>query len=550
MTRLFSSSLRLNVLDRNMLICSLGVLLSACGGNVRLDPNPQLTRINIAPSSLKLSLGQALQLTISGTYSDGTSADQTTRAQWTTSDASIATVSSTGLVQAKAIGTAVITASINSLAASTSLKVSGAAPKSMLITPSPVVLALGQTQQLTVKATMTDGTLEDVTHEVTWSIADPSVVTIDSNGLVSTLKAGNSSFTANLGAAGGSAAIGVSSTVSVSAAVLKSLQITAHELAMPLGTSQQLAAMGTFTDGSSRDLSAAALWSSSAASIVSLTATGDASALARGSATVSVTTGGISTSIGLSVGPPILSSIAIDPDVLRILTGQSVQLRAIGTYTDGSTSDISSKVTWTVANPSIIQLQNDGNVISLSPGSTGVEAALNGSAGKSTIVVTPVALVSYFSITSSNDDATVRIVGAAGADPEVCTMLYVFGQDQQMAECCGCSVSREGLRNLSLRYDLLSNPLTATAPDTGTVMVVTGTFNGNTSCNPADVSPAGSGSAWATHVQSSGTTQSATESEFTRTELGNDLLANLQAQCNYVQILGAGRGVCTCGTGN
>jgi hypothetical protein len=252
----------------------------------------------------------------------------------------------------------------------------------------------------------------------------------------------------------------------------------------------------------------------------------------------------------VQVSSPALVSIAIAPLNPLILVGKSIQLKAIGAYSDGSTSDITASVAWATEDANLLQLDAHAIATALSAGSTAVEATLNGLVGESAVVVRPVALVSYFISTSSEPDSTVRIVGAASTDPEICTMIYVFSHDQQMAECCGCLVSPEGLRSLSLRHDLLSNPLTAVAPDTGTAMVVTAAFKGNTSCNPAATSPAGSGDAWATHVHSAGTTVSATETPFTQTELGDDLLANLQVQCSYIQMLGAGRGVCTCGTGN
>ncbi len=548
MTRLFHPTHRTNMYAKTILLCSLPILLSACGGSIHISAGPQLTRISIAPNRSTMSLGQTVQLSVSGTYSDGTSKDQTAQAQWSSSNASIAAVTATGVVQASAVGAASIAASFNGLTASINVTVDSAAPQSIAITPSPVLLTLGQTTQLAVTATLTDGTVKDVTHTVTWNISDPSFITIDVNGLVKALKVGASNFTASL--VGSLGAVTSSATVTVSPELLKSLQISGHNVAMPLGTSQQLTAVGTYNDGGARDLTALASWSSSDSSIVNVSAIGKVTALALGSATVSAVADGIGTSMKVQVSVPALVSIAIAPLNPRILVGKSIQLKAIGTYSDGSTSDITSSVAWAIENADFLQLDDHAIATALSAGSTEVEATLNGLAGKSAVVVRPVALVSYFVSTSSEPDTTVRIVGTAGTDSEICSMIYIFSHDQQMAECCGCLVSREGLRSLSLRHDLLSNPLTAVAPDTGTAMVVTAAFKGNTSCNPAATSPAGSGDAWATHVHSAGTTVSATETPFTQTELGDALLANLQAQCSYIQVLGTGRGVCTCGTGN
>jgi len=550
MSRSFFVSCSPGMFAKTIVLSGLGILLSACGGPVHVTSSPQLTHITIAPGNSALSVGQTLQLTASGIFSDGTSKDQTAQVRWTSSNASVGSVNSAGLLQARAVGTASISASINGLIASTDVKVSSAAPQSIAITPSPLALIVGQKAQLTATAALTDGTSQDVTHTVSWSISDPSVIQIDATGLASALKAGTSNFSASL-AGSGSGKIAGSSTATVVAELLNALQISGQNASMPLGTSQQLTAAGTFNDGAVRDVTATVAWSSSASSIVSMNATGEATALARGSAALSAVAGGITTSITVNVTDPVLSSIAITPPDPRILVGKNIQLSAIGTYSDGSTIDLSSSVAWTADNPRILEVDTTGNAIALSPGSAAIEASLNGFTGKSNVTVLPVALVSYFSGASSKSDTTVRMVGSTSADPEICTMVFVFSHDQQMSECCGCQLSREGMRTLSLRHDLLSNPLTGIAPDSGTLVLVTGAFNGSTGCNPAAISPAGSGHAWATHVQNADAPFTATtETPFTKTELGDALLANLQAQCSFIQTLGSGQGTCTCGTGD
>jgi len=635
MPRSFHASRHSRIFAHLVILSGLGILLSGCGGPVHVSSNPQLTRITVAPDGSTLAVGQTLQFTVSGTYSDGTSKDQTSQVLWTSSNPSVGSVSSTGLVHATGVGLVSISASINGLTASTNVKVNRAAPQSIAITPSPLVLAVGQKAQVTATATLTDGSSQDVTqtatwsisdpsviqidanglasalkagtstfsatlnslvasssvkvnsavrqsiaitpspvllivgqkaqvtatvtltdgssqdvtHTVTWSISDPSVIQINSNGVASALKAGTSTFTASLGGPG-QATISGNGTAKVTPELLQTLQISAHDASMPLGTSQRLTATGTFNDGVVRDLTSTVSWSSSPSSVVSVSATGEATAVARGSATLSATANGINASMTLNVGDPVMSSIAIEPSNLSILVGRSVQLKAIATFSDGSTSDLTSTAAWTVDDPRILEINQTGNAIAFSPGTAAIEASQNGFTGKANVVVRPVALVSYFSGASSKTDTTVRMVGTSRIDAEICTMVYVFNQDQQMSECCGCQVSREGLRTLSLQHDLVSNPLTGITPKTGTVVLVTSASNANTSCNPAVITPAGFGDAWATHMQSTDPTLSATETQFTKTELSDTLLTNLQSQCSYIQMLGSGQGVCSCGTGD
>ena len=76
--------------------------------------------------------------------------------------------------------------------------------------------------------------------------------------------------------------------------------------------------------------------------------------------------------------------------------------------------------------------------------------------------------------TSSNGDNIIRLVnpnGAAnallvGARPQtVCAMFYVFDDDEEMGECCGCPVSSAGLATFSVQNNLTSDWSLADAGD-------------------------------------------------------------------------------------
>ena len=73
----------------------------------------QVTSISISPltQTLSLSLGPTtVQFTATATYGDGSTANVTTIATWTSVPTSVASISSTGLATAEAIGTATVTA--------------------------------------------------------------------------------------------------------------------------------------------------------------------------------------------------------------------------------------------------------------------------------------------------------------------------------------------------------------------------------------------------------------------------------------------------------
>lgn len=160
--------------------------------------------------------------------------------------------------------------------------------------------------------------------------------------------------------------------------------------------------------------------------------------------------------------------------------------------------------------------------------------------------------LNYFSNNAAPaPDATVRIDNPGLTYGNLCAMIYVFDADQQLTECCGCVETHNGLRTISVRSNLTSNPLTGVVSRNGVIKIVSAAVN-NSPCDPtSNVSPKANLRAWGTHIQNPvGASFPITETEFSDSTLGATELANLQAQCAFVNILGSGQGICSCGTGD
>jgi hypothetical protein len=166
--------------------------------------------------------------------------------------------------------------------------------------------------------------------------------------------------------------------------------------------------------------------------------------------------------------------------------------------------------------------------------------------------------VNYFSNNAAPaPDATVRIDNPGLTYGNLCAMVYVFDADQQLSECCGCVESHNGLRTISVRSNLTSNPLTGVVSKNGVIKIVSAAVN-NSPCDPtSNVTPKANLRAWVTHIQNAiplgtfgGAVWPVTETESSDSTLGATELANLQAQCAFINILGSGQGVCSCGTGD
>jgi hypothetical protein len=174
---------------------------------------------------------------------------------------------------------------------------------------------------------------------------------------------------------------------------------------------------------------------------------------------------------------------------------------------------------------------------------------------------TDVYKVNYFdnNTVTAAPAAWIRIDNPGLTYGNLCAMIYVFDQDQQLTECCGCVQTHDGLQRLSVRTNLTSNPLTGVVSNAGVIKIVSAAVN-NSPCDPtSNVTPKSNLRAWATHIQfpeivtvpgnPSVTYYPVTETGFEDSPLGATELTNLQSQCAFINILGSGHGVCSCGSG-
>jgi hypothetical protein len=139
-------------------------------------------------------------------------------------------------------------------------------------------------------------------------------------------------------------------------------------------------------------------------------------------------------------------------------------------------------------------------------------------------------------------------------------MVYVFDNDQQMSECCGCLETADGLRTFSVTKDLTSNPLTGVVSKNGDIKLLSAIPNGPVAvpCDPTgqlnfegELNPRYNLRAWATHIQNKvGTAYPISETAFTDATLSQGELESLGNDCYFIERLGSGRGICTCGTGD
>jgi hypothetical protein len=169
---------------------------------------------------------------------------------------------------------------------------------------------------------------------------------------------------------------------------LASIAVTPASTSVPVGLSYQFKATGTYTDASTADLTATTRWASDTPAIVTASPTsGSVHAEALGQATISATSGTISGSALVNVVAATLQYIAVTPNPFSTGIGIARQMTVIGTYSDASTSNLTSTSTWMTLDSAVATV-TAGRATGVSLGSTTVNASSGMITGSAPLSVT------------------------------------------------------------------------------------------------------------------------------------------------------------------
>jgi hypothetical protein len=398
----------------------LSAFVSGCGtSSPSSGTSATLVSLSVTPPNSSIAPGTTAQLTATGMFSNGSTRNITSSTTWSSSDNNVAIFNNTdprGLVTAQTttLGTTIITAVSSGITGTTSLNTRDVA--SIVVTPSPVSIAPGTTQQFTAMGTLTDNTSQNLTSfaTCTWTSSDPAITVSNaagSKGLAGALSApASATIQAAFDTVVGPTPITGIATLNSSHVV--SILVSSPTLTLPKGLTQQFTAIGTLVLGAAtQNLTTSALWTSSSPTVATISNTGLATALALGATNISASFDSITSSptVTLTVTQPVLISIAITPTSKSIALGLTQQYKAIGTYSDGSTPDITSIVTWKSSQLGVATMSTStkGLATSVAQGTTTITASLsNITSNSATLTVTPAALLS---ITISPASAVVFI---------------------------------------------------------------------------------------------------------------------------------------------
>jgi len=178
------------------------------------------------------------------------------------------------------------------------------------------------------------------------------------------------------------------------AATLQSISLAPSAMSLAIAATTQFSAMGVYSDGTKKDISASVTWSSGTVTVATITATGLATAVAAGSSTITAASGSISGTTMLTVNAATLTSIGVTPAMPNSVVGLTQQFTATGVYSDSSTHDLTSTVTWSSDTPAVATISAAGLASSVAAGTATVTATLGSVSGSTLETVTAPALTS------------------------------------------------------------------------------------------------------------------------------------------------------------
>ena len=367
------------------------------------SPNATLQSIAVTPFNPSISPSQTQQFTATGTYSDGSTKNITTTVTWASSNNAVATIgTSTGLATGVTAGTSQITATLGSVVSpGGALTVTAATLQSIAVTPSNPSISPSKTQQFTATGTYSDGSTKNITTTVTWASSNNAVATIGtSTGLATGVTAGTSQITATLGSV-----VSPGGALTVTAATLQSIAVTPSNPSISPSKTQQFTATGTYSDGSTKNITTTVTWASSNNAVATIgTSTGLATGVTAGTSQITATLGSVVSPGGaLTVTAATLQSIAVTPSNPSISPSKTQQFTATGTYSDGSTKNITTTVTWASSNNAVATIgTSTGLATGMTAGTSQITATLGSVVSPGGALTVTAATLQSIAVTPSN----------------------------------------------------------------------------------------------------------------------------------------------------
>jgi len=230
--------------------------------------NLQLESITISSDQPELVVGLTTDLTAIGVYSDGTDAVITDAVTWSSDDTDVVTVTG-NVATGTGTGTTNITATLSGVTGTLEIKVTQAQLTALRIVEDDNSASatnefiVGETIKAKALADFNNGMHNiDVTTKVAWAAGNQGTVSVDQNGLITALSAGDAEVSASYQGEFGQASDTITGTVVAKTVTKVQIFSDPDNSTVPAGESIKLEAWATYNDGSNHNVTDTVKWAS------------------------------------------------------------------------------------------------------------------------------------------------------------------------------------------------------------------------------------------------------------------------------------------------
>ena len=372
-------------------VTGLVLIVAACSsyGTSVVEVNKTPARVASVSVVVPPSLAAGQKARCAAITKDSTGAVLTGRPiSWSTSSASIASVTDSGMISAVAPGTAVVSATSEGVAGQATVAVTPPPPTpivtvSVAISPSSVLV--GQTAHAT--ATLLDSSGNQILgRTVAWQSSNSGIATVTQAGDLAAVSPGTAMISASSGGVSASSALSVSAPAPVAVA---SVSVSPSSVSLVIGATVQLSAVTR--DANNNVLTGRVIgWNSANSAIAGISTSGLVTAVAAGSVSITVSSEGQTASAAITVSAPApvpVATVSVSPSSSSLVVGATGQLSA--TTRDPNGNVLTGRVVaWSSGNAGIASVNSSGLVTAVSAGTTQVTATSEGQSGTSSLTVT------------------------------------------------------------------------------------------------------------------------------------------------------------------
>jgi hypothetical protein len=263
-------------------------------------------------------------------------------------------------------------------------------------------------------------------------------------------------------------ACGVTAMLGGMGNTLVSIVVAPESGSVTPGEAVQYIAQGKYRDGSTQNITASVVWSSTNPGSALVDGAGRATGVSAGATTIEASSGAVSDAAPLDVKGGTLTALATSPASIALNTGQQQKVNASGTYSDGTRKDLTAALHWTSTNPAAAVVGPAGVVRGVSAGTTTIVANTGELSAASAATVHGPELTSI-QIKSAPDHLA---VGAT--QPLVALGSYSNGATQDMTSAVTWSSSSISSATVSQ-----AGVVAAVAPGAATIRATSGAVSGS-----------------------------------------------------------------------